>query len=212
MPQRIGLFGGTFDPIHFGHLRAAEEVYEALNLEKVIFIPAGIPPHKHRPDLSPFEDRLKMVSLAIQGIGHFKVDDLEGKRKEPSYTVITLKRLRQTHPQQEFFFILGLDAFCEIDTWYEYNQLPLLAHLVVITRGEGGWERFRQKVHQAFRDFYEDKEKFIFPKGYSLSYLETTRMDISASLIREKIKKNLSIRFLTPEPVRHYIMTNKLYR
>ncbi len=208
---KIGLLGGTFDPIHLGHLRAAEEVYEKLTLDEILFIPSGNPPHKHRPDLTPFPKRLEMVRLAIEGISHFRVTDLEGREEGPSYSVRTLEALRFQRPNVEFFFILGLDAFCELETWYAYQRLPLLAHLVVINRGEKKKEDFIRKVKELFPQALAKAEGFDVPGGYSLIYLEVTRLDISSTIIRQIRKQGRSIRFLVPEKVRRFILQHRLY-
>ncbi len=209
--ERVGIFGGTYDPIHLGHLRAAEEVRENLALERVLFIPAGHPPHKHRPDLTPFEKRLEMTRLAVEGVPGFWVSDLEGRLPGPSYSVRTLKKLRAEAPA-EYFFVLGLDAFLEIETWYQYLVLPELAHLVVITRGEGGEEEFRKKAQEVFPHLLEEGAYFRYPRGFTLRFLPVTRLDISSTFIRQTVKAGRSIRFLVPEPVRRFILVQGLYR
>jgi len=211
VPKKIGLLGGTFDPIHLGHLRAAEEVYERLSLDKIFFVPSGRPPHKYRPDLSPFEVRFKMVCLAIEGISHFEALDLEGRREGPSYSVVTLEILRQERRGEEIYFIMGLDAFLEIETWHSFERLPSLAHLVVVTRGPGDKKDFVDKVLRVFPLVQETKWGFIHPQGYSLRYLEITRIDISSTMIRRLVRQKHSIRFLLPEEVRAFILRQGLY-
>jgi len=211
MAARWGIFGGTFDPIHLGHLRAAEEVYEALALEKIIFIPAGFPPHKHRPDLSPFSLRYQMVKLAIEGVPHFEVSEIEAQLKGPSYSLLTLQELGKRFPGVEFFFILGLDAFLEFETWYHYQELPRLTHLVVIPRGPGGAKEFEKKTKDLFPEARKE-EVWHIPGGKTLRFISVTRFDISATTIRELVRKNCSIRFLVPDRVRSFILENGLYR
>ena len=211
MAARWGIFGGTFDPIHLGHLRAAEEVYEALALEKIIFIPAGFPPHKHRPDLSPFSLRYQMVKLAIEGVPHFEVSEIEAQLKSPSYSLLTLQELGKRFPGVEFFFILGLDAFLEFETWYHYQELPRLTHLVVIPRGPGGAKEFEKKTKDLFPEARKE-EVWHIPGGKTLRFISVTRFDISATTIRELVRKNCSIRFLVPDRVRSFILENGLYR
>ena len=210
MYSRLGIFGGTYDPIHVGHLRAAEEVYEALELDKIVFIPAGHPPHKHHPDLSSFSTRYKMVSLAIQGVKHFEVSDIE-KKIRPSYSVVTLKELRRRFPRADLFFILGLDAFLEFGSWYHYEELLCLAHLVVITRGPGGLYKFNRQVKNLFPLAQENKGIWQIPGAKSLRFLSITCFDISATMIRRRVRKGLSIRFLVPEKVRLFILEHRLY-
>ncbi len=211
MAARWGIFGGTFDPIHLGHLRAAEEVYEALALEKIIFIPAGFPPHKHRPDLSPFSLRYQMVKLAIEGVPHFEVSEIEAQLEGPSYSLLTLQELGKRFPGVEFFFILGLDAFLEFETWYHYQELPRLTHLVVIPRGPGGAKEFEEKTKNLFPEARKE-EIWQIPGGKTLRFISVTRFDISATAIRELVRKRCSIRFLVPDRVRSFILKNGLYR
>ncbi len=210
--EKLGLFGGTFDPVHYGHLRAAEEAYHALGLKKVIFLPTADPPHKKRPDLSPFELRAKMVRLAIKGVPYFEVSDLEERLPHPSYSVRTLKALREAQKDLEIFFILGLDAFLELETWYHYQELPLLAHLVVVTRGEGGQEAFLKKVQELFPIVHQEGDIFRFPGGYTLRYLPILRLDISSTYLRKLVRKGGSIRFLLPERVRKFVLEKGLYQ
>ncbi|NPB09712.1 MAG: nicotinate (nicotinamide) nucleotide adenylyltransferase [Thermodesulfobacteria bacterium] len=209
--KRIGILGGTYDPIHHGHLRAAEEVREDLELEEVLFIPAGQPPHKHRPDLTPFAYRFEMTRLAVEGVPGFRVSDIEGRMPGPSYSVRTLERLRAEQPA-EYFFVLGLDAFLEIETWFEYWRLPRLAHLVVISRGSDGERAFREKAREVFPEVVEEGGYLRLPGAYTLRFVPVTRLEISSTNIRRAVRRGRSIRFLVPESVRRFILTHGLYR
>ncbi len=209
--DRIGLLGGTFDPIHYGHLRAAEEAYHVLSLTKVIFLPTADPPHKKRPDLSPFAYRFEMVKLATRDVPYFEVSDLEARLPRPSYSVRTLSSLRETLAA-ELFFILGLDAFLELETWYHYEELPKLAHLVVVTRGEGGKEAFCAKAKALFPAIREEEGLYRHPEGYTIRYLPILRLDISSTYLREAFRRGLSARFLLPEEVRLFVLAKGLYR
>ncbi len=186
--MKIGIFGGTFDPVHLGHLRVAEEAREGLGLSEVWFIPAGTPPHKRDEPHLPFSLRFELVRLATRDHPAFRVLDLEGKRPGPSYTVQTLTELRGLYPEHEFFFILGLDAFLEIETWYRYRQLPELAHLVVVSRGD-------LPLSEA-----ECRARELFP-GKKIFFLPVTRLDISSTEIRRRLRAGLSVRYLVPDPV-----------
>ncbi|AEH45553.1 nicotinate (nicotinamide) nucleotide adenylyltransferase [Thermodesulfatator indicus DSM 15286] len=208
--ERVGLLGGTFDPIHLGHLRAGLEVYEKLALSKLVFIPAGTPPHKKRRPLSPFSLRYEMTKLAIKDTPYFEVSDIEGRRQGPSYSVLTLEELK-TVSKYEFFFILGLDAYLEFDIWYQYQRIPELAHVVVINRGPGGQKEFFEKTRKIFPQAQEKEGIFHLPKGKSLRFLPVTRLDISSTMIREAVKTRKSIQFLVPESVREFIALHKLY-
>ena len=155
-PLRLGLFGGTFNPIHYGHLRSAEEVCEALALTRLWFIPAGHPPHKTAPGITPFEVRLEMSRLAVGDHPVMAVSDIEGRRPGRSYSIETLRQIRQeVGPAWELYFILGLDAILEIATWKDYTDLFTLSHFVVLDRP--GYDRQRleevllREVHPLFR-------------------------------------------------------------
>ncbi len=212
MAARIGLLGGTFDPIHFGHLRAAEEAYQKLALDKVIFLPTAVPPHKKRPDLSPFSLRFEMVRLALSGVPYFEVSDLERRLPKPSYSVKTLEVLKEQVPGGEFFFILGFDAFLEFETWYEYQRIPTLAHLIVVTRGGGDEQAFAAKVRELFPESKQENNFWWrLPRGFSVRYLPILRLDISSTFLRKAVKNRESIRFLTPDPVRDFIFAHGLY-
>jgi nicotinate-nucleotide adenylyltransferase len=213
---RLGILGGTFDPIHFGHLRMAEEICDRMELEKVYLIPGAIPPHKDRKPITPFHDRLTMTRLAAEGAPFLEVLDLEGRRKGASYTIETLKELRRLfQPSPEFFFIIGTDAFLEIKTWKEYRELFLYTNFVVIKRP--GFplkrlERFILSLDVHFKKQSENNaETFVVPCGNRLIYMETPCMDISSTGIRKMISEGKSIHFLVPEPVRLYIMEKGLY-
>lgn len=214
-PLRLGLFGGTFNPIHYGHLRSAEEVCEALALTHLWFIPAGHPPHKTTPDITPFEVRLEMTRLAVGDHPVMSVSDLEGRRPGRSYSIETLRQIRrEVGPTWELFFILGLDAILEIATWKDYQDLFTLCHFVVLDRP--GYDRRRLgevligEVHPRFRSL-EAEPGFQHPSGHRVVFQETTLMDISGTSIRNMVRQGRSIRYLLPEAVRRYIIKHKLY-
>jgi nicotinate-nucleotide adenylyltransferase len=212
---RLGLFGGTFNPIHYGHLRSAEEVCEALALNRLWFIPAGHPPHKHGSDITPFEVRLEMTRLAVGDHPVMSVSDLEGRRPGRSYSIETLRQIHQEMgPGWELFFILGLDAILEIATWKDYQDLFTLSHFVVLDRP--GYDRQRLgevltgEVHPQFHSL-ETEPGFQHPSGHKVVFQKTTLMDISGTCIRNLVRRGRSIRYLLPEAVRGYIITHRLY-
>jgi nicotinate-nucleotide adenylyltransferase len=211
---RLGILGGTFDPVHLGHLRLAEEVAEAFNLEKLYLTPAASPPHKGGKTITPFHHRFEMIRLAIQGSSLLVAFDLEARRHGLSYSIETLKEFHRLYPVDlELFFVLGTDAFFEIETWKEHQKLFDYAHFVVIQRPgtpAGKVESFLSSLRVSFRK--EDKDRFVGPEGYEVIYMEPTFMDISSTEIREKVAKGKSICFLVPERVRSYIYKNGLYR
>jgi nicotinate-nucleotide adenylyltransferase len=214
-PLRLGLFGGTFNPMHYGHLRSAEEVCEALALTRLWFIPASHPPHKTAQGITPFQARLEMSRLAVGDHPVMSVSDLEGRRSGRSYSIETLRQVRQeVGPAWELYFILGLDAILEIATWKDYKDLFSLSHFVVLDRP--GYDRqrlaevLRGEVHPSVRPF-EAGRSFQHPSGHKVVLQATTLMDISGTGIREMVRQGRSIRFLLPEPVREYIINHKLY-
>jgi len=214
-PRRLGLFGGTFNPIHYGHLRSAEEVCEALALNRLWFIPAGHPPHKTAQGITSFEVRLEMSRLAVGDHPVMSVSDLEGRRPGRSYSIETLRQIRrEVGPAWELYFILGLDAILEIATWKDYQDLFTLSHFVVLDRP--GYDRQRlgevllREVHPQFRALQVGRS-FQHPSGHNVVLQETTLMDISGTGIREMVRRGHSIRYLLPEAVREYIITHKLY-
>jgi nicotinate-nucleotide adenylyltransferase len=212
--MRVGLFGGSFNPIHFGHLRAAEEDREALGLDLVYFIPAASPPHKVEGELAPAEHRLQMVRLATKGNRHFMVSDVEVRRTGRSYTIDTVRFFLSTLRQPAtLFLIMGSDSFAEFDTWKDADQLVKLCSLVVHTRlreGEEGPPRFSLAALSRF-GYNKSDDHYVHPTGQTLSFLSTTFFPISASEIRSKIQKHESIRYLLPSDVADYITWHALY-
>jgi nicotinate-nucleotide adenylyltransferase len=215
-PKRLGLFGGTFDPIHYGHLRTGEEVAEALGLRRVWFIPAALPPHKTARQVTPFPLRLEMTRLAVGGHPRFEVSDIEGRRAGKSYSIETLRQVRGDYgPDWEIYFILGLDAILEITTWKDYAQLFNLCHFAVLDRP--GYDRrelervLPREGPQRFTPL-AGTAGFQDQAGHKVLFLATTLMDISATRIRGLAREGRSLRFLLPEKVRRYIIKNKLYQ
>jgi len=211
---KVGILGGTFNPIHVGHLRAAEEIGEDLALEKVYLIPSGIPPHKPQAPIADFSHRLQMVRLASALSPLLEPWNIEGIRGGFSYSIETLKSFHSAFgPSLELFFIIGTDAFLEIRTWKEYRNLFGYASFVVIQRPGHTTERltaFLDSLDVGFR--WDSKGKrFRHPSGTLLFQKDVTLMDISASTIREKVAKGESIRFLVPEVVREYIEKTGVY-
>ncbi len=193
----IGIFGGTFDPVHYGHLRIATELAEALGLTELRMLPSAQPPHRDAPEVSA-EQRCEMLALALEGDERLRMDDRELRRPGPSYTVDTLRELRaELGDEVPLYLLLGGDAFLSLPDWYHWRELFTLAHIVVAARP--GWEATAMSAELA-----AEAEKVIF--------LPLSRLDISASDIRTRLAKGLSIRYLTPDPVRRYIEEQGLYR
>jgi len=213
--MKLGILGGTFNPIHFGHLRVAEEICEDLGLEKVYIIPSGMPPHKAQTPIAHFSHRLEMVKLASKISPFLEVWDIEGKKPGLSYSIETLRIFHSFFGSDlELFFIIGTDAFMDIMTWKEYKNLFEYASFVVINRPfYDDKERFFAFLESLDVGFAWEPEKncFCHRSGNILVQKDTTLIDISSSRIRELINKRKPIRFLVPEAVREYIEKIGLY-
>jgi len=211
----IGLMGGTFNPIHLGHLRAAEDIAEQLGLRRLVFIPAGTPPHKPATPVAPFEHRLNMVRLAVEDHAGFEVSDVEGHRQGLSYTVETLRHFRDRFgPELNLYFITGLDAFLEVSHWRDYPRLFDLASFVVVNRDGRDPSILGQLLRSAVSpEFAWDPERkaFIRPDGPPVLVRNVLRLDISSTDIRRRLAEGRSVRYLVPEAVRLYIRNNGLY-
>ncbi|GIW43374.1 MAG: putative nicotinate-nucleotide adenylyltransferase [Candidatus Binatia bacterium] len=213
--RRVGIFGGSFNPIHIGHLRAAEEVREAQSLHRVLFVPAAIPPHKSRRYLASPAQRLEMVRLAISGNRAFAVSDIELQRRGRSYSIDTLRELRARFPDWQLHFIVGLDAFAEIDTWREFEGLFELSHFVVVSRPGIQVRPLRQLLPVVTRNAFwyaPDGLTLVHRSGHTVVFQQITGFDVSATAIRQALLQGRSIRYLVPKPVERYILRHGLYQ
>jgi len=203
----IGILGGTFDPIHYGHLRPAQEAVQQLALAELRFIPAAQPPHR-TPPVASAAQRLAMVELAIRGLPGLRVDDRELQRGGLSYTVLTLESLRTEFGPTPLCLLIGADQFRSFETWHRWREIPDLAHLVVLNRPGAtpetlpSWARVRVCEH--FRLLRES------PAG-RLAFLPVSPQDISATRIRAALARGESVQGLLPEAVLDYIRTNQIY-
>lgn len=212
--MRIGLFGGTFDPIHFGHLRSAEEVREAFRLDRVVFIPTSIQPLK-RSSASAANDRLTMARLATADNRAFAVSDIEVRRPGKSFTIDSLRAFAARRPKAEVFFIIGMDAFREIGRWKDFKELFSLSNFIVTSRPGSRGRTGRAAIPVAARNaFWYDRARGTFrhESGNRIYFLKLTDIAISASEIRERVKRGKSIRYLVPAKVERYIGRRGLYR
>jgi nicotinate-nucleotide adenylyltransferase len=208
----LGIFGGTFDPIHHGHLRAAREVFDRLKLSELRFIPAAQPPHRRQP-LASAEDRLTMVRLAMENEPGFAVDDRELKRGGPSYSVLTLESLRaELGSAMPLCLLIGADAFHEFETWHRWQEIPALAHLVVMlrpgspaTRDPSTWPAWARE-----RACHVAGGLAKAPAGRVL-FVDISPQDISATRIRAAIARGAAVTDQLPETVERYIHRHGLY-
>lgn len=213
--MKWGLFGGTFDPVHMGHLRCAEEILEIFNLNRIIFVPASRPPHKLEADITSFYHREQMITLAIEGNPNFSFSDVENRRESKSYSVETVDYILKKYMEDlELYFVLGQDAFHAITTWKDWQRLLLLCHFVVMTRPgyvNRGLEAIVPHDYAAQFQFDEALQGYRGPTGHVIYFREVTFLDISSSNIRQRVKTGKSIRYLVPDSVRSYILKNSLY-
>ncbi|MGB4660773.1 MAG: nicotinate-nucleotide adenylyltransferase [Mobilitalea sp.] len=198
--NKLGIMGGTFDPIHYGHLVAAEMARSKFELSKVLFIPSGTPPHKDRSDITDAGFRYEMIERAIQDNPAFEISALELERKGLSYTVDTLRALRGIWPEHELYFITGSDVLREIFSWREVEEILMMTEFIGAARPGFDASDFLLKVQQ----------KHPETQG-RIHYMEVPALAISSTDIRSRVKQGYPIRYLLPEPVRLFIQQHGLY-
>jgi nicotinate-nucleotide adenylyltransferase len=215
--ETIGLFGGTFDPVHLGHLRAAAEVRRKAGLDRVLFIPSYLPPHKASGAVASAADRLRMVELACRRRAGFEPSAVEVEAGEKSYSILTLRKVGALHPEARLFFILGVDAFLEIGTWREYRRVLEECFFIVTGRPGFELERARDVLGGRLRASIGP-----FPPGGTAGgplpprrrvFLMPIRaLAVSSTAVRERVRRGLAVEGLVPKPVAEYIRERKLYR
>jgi nicotinate-nucleotide adenylyltransferase len=221
---RIGIFGGTFNPIHIGHLRSAEEVGETQGLDRILFVPSATPPHKQADGLVSAAHRLAMVRLAIAGNPRFRVSTIEIERAGRSFSVDTLCALRAHQPRAHFAFILGIDAFREIATWKDYRRIFALCDVIVTSRPplrvaglraatlRAAMLRAALPVAVRSEFCYRPASRTLEHRtGNQILFQRLSDLDISASTLRDRLRHGLSIRYLVPTSVHRYIARHELY-
>ena len=209
----IGILGGTFDPIHFGHLRTALDVLETLGMEQLRFIPCGEPPHRDPPQASAAQ-RLAMLQAAIIAEPRFVADDREIRRGGPSYMVETLESLRsELGKQQPLALILGLDAFAALTGWYHWQELIELAHLVVMTRPGWTTDDIRQAELQSLVRAHQgdDRDSCNKKAAGGVLFCPVTQLNIASTDIRQRIQAGKDVRYLLPDSVLDLIKQQQLY-
>lgn len=212
--MKVGLLGGTFNPIHNAHLRVAETVRDRLALDRIIFIPAATPPHKELAGAISFEHRKNMVERAIADNAHFAVSDIEQQRGGRSYTVDTLRELQQSSPDDEHFFIIGSDSFLEIASWFNISEIFRLANIVVVERPAAAISDLTAPLPVALRSefcYIHDEMRLTHRSGFSVFYLPDTPLAISSSAVRQLLREGRSIRYLVPDRVARYIDEKRIY-
>lgn len=217
--MKIGIYGGAFNPVHYGHLRTAEEVHGLLSLDRVLFMPSGRTPFD-KPELESAQHRYEMVRRAVKGNRHFAVSDLEVRRRGRSYTVDTVKELRNKLRGSDLYFILGIDAFLDLPGWKQPDILVRHASLVVISRpgytfsGLESSPYLRGASRRTLRALDEaeiDQCSFRLSENSSIYLCNVTGLNISASQLRHLVTSGKNIKYLLPDSVKSYIISNNLY-
>lgn len=198
--KRVGIMGGTFDPIHLGHLVVANEVLNIYNLDRIIFVPAGNPPHKIGMRASSW-DRYFMTSIATMSNNKFTVSDLEVKNAGKSYTLNTLKEFHIIYPETEFYFITGTDAVIDLPNWHEPREILKLCKFIAVSRPGISKENAEFKIDEIRNSL-----------NAHIEILQVPMLQISSTDIRDRFKRGISAKYLLPESVEQYILKNNLYR
>ncbi|AZC25852.1 MULTISPECIES: nicotinate-nucleotide adenylyltransferase [Pseudomonas] len=211
MGKRIGLLGGTFDPVHIGHLRGALEVAESMRLDELRLAPSARPPHRDTPQVSAL-DRLAMVERAVAGVSPLVVDDRELKRDKPSYTIDTLEQMRaELAADDQLFLLLGWDAFCGLPTWHRWEELLQHCHILVLQRPDADSEPPDALRNLLAARSVSDPLALAGPGGH-IAFVWQTPLAVSATQIRQLLASGKSVRFLVPDAVLAYIDAHGLYR
>lgn len=198
--KKAGIMGGTFNPIHLGHLIAAEEVREKLDLDYVVFLPSGNPPHKLESDVLEGRDRYEMVKLAVDDNDYFRTSDLEIRRTGKTYTYDTLKELGISYKDVEFYFLIGFDTLRDMETWKNIREVFKMTTFVVVNRGN-----LREEMR-------EEIARKISLYNAKILVVDMPNIDVSSTDIRARVSRGKSIRYLVPHRVYEYIMNRGLYR
>lgn len=216
--MKTGLMGGSFDPVHAGHLRAAEEISEKLALDEVVFIPTLESPHKNSETMAAPSHRLNMLTLSAEGNSRFRVSDMELRREPPSYTIDTLKLLNESNPQNRYYFIMGCELFAEIETWKDSAELFSCSNFVVLRRPGYDFASSASPIPLAlendFRYSYSDRGMDVFAHKSSneLLFVDIAGIRVSSTEVRELARHGSSLRYLVPREVQEYIAKNDLYQ
>jgi len=215
--ERIGILGGTFNPVHSGHLRAAQTIAKKFSLDEVLLIPSYIPPHKNSPDIAPARHRLRMLELACGGRPRCVPSDIEVKARGKSYSILTLKKIHRLHPNAWVFFILGVDAFVEIETWKDYEQVLEQCMFIVISRPGCDLEvasrvlggRLRDRIRVIGPDDRPDEAMFESNRVFLVSI---DALDVSSTDIRRRLQDGRPVTGLVPPSVEDYLHHHRLYK
>jgi len=221
--KRAGIFGGTFNPVHLGHLRAAQEIKDGFSLDCIFFILSATPPHKPSSGIVSTADRLEMLKRAVAGNPDFVVSDMEANRPGPSYTIDTVNQFRQLHPSvSELFLIVGIDAFLEIDTWKAHTDLFDRIPVIVMSRPPvsgahppespiNSIDNILKRHVDPMYHYVDEKKQFEAPARTPVRFKAVTPIGITSTMVRKLTRKSASIRSLVPDGVAAYIKEKRLY-
>ena len=198
--KRIGIMGGTFDPVHMVHLTLAENAYHSFGLDEVLMLPNGDPPHKTDKIITPAVHRLAMLQLAVEGIPYFRISDMEIRRKWYSYSSVTLEELKKAHPDTDYYFIMGADSLFQIETWHEPAVIMADCVILAAMRNHTPDDVFKKQMDYLEAKYHAD-----------IRFLNIPDLALSSSEIRHRVREHQSIRFMVPEGVREYIEEHQLY-
>jgi len=215
--ETAGLYGGTFDPIHLGHLRAAAEVRRKARLDRILFIPSYLPPHKASGASASAADRLRMVELAVRRRAGFEVSPIEAEARERSYSILTLRKLKARWPATRLFFILGIDAFLDIGTWHQHEQVLEECFFIVTGRPGYDLERARGVLGGSLREATGTLAEAgdlaaAAPPERRIVLVPIRALDISSTAVRARARRGLTVEGLVPKAVAAYIRERQLYR
>ena len=200
--MKIGIMGGTFDPIHIGHLLLGEFAYENFHLDEIWFLPNGNPPHKTTDESGvSLDDRIEMVKLATDNVPYFRMNLYEASSKKHSYTYSTMRALREMYPEHEFFFILGADSLFSIEQWKNFREIFPSCTILAAMRDDKDTESMQAQIRYL-------NEKY----GADIRLLQAPLVEISSTTIRRRAENGLSIRYMVPDVVSEYIQSNALYK
>lgn len=202
MAKKVGILGGTFDPIHCAHLILAEHAWEQFQLDTVLIMPSAVPPHKENQEITSASHRSRMVQLAIEDNSHLKLSNFELEREGPTYTADTLTLLCGEHPECEYYFILGADSLFYIDKWYHPEQILENAIIVAAVRGDAERKDLQKQI-SALKERYPSSR---------IELLDTPHIEISSTMIRENVHQGKTIKYYVPKDVEKYIYQQKLYQ
>lgn len=199
--MKIGIFGGAFNPVHKGHIQLAQNYFDKLALDKMLFVPTAVPPHKTSQHLAPEKVRLDMLKIAVKDKSYFEISDIEFKRQGKSYTYDTLTLLEEMYPNDEFFLIIGADQFLSFDKWYRWQDILQKVTLCTCARED---ENEKRKILEFSNELDGLKKDRFF-------LLDVPVLKLSSSEVREKIKNNINVSDLLPKGVYEYIVKEGLY-